>query len=55
MGYNADAMSRTWSYTGSHVKSIPCPKHGLTLTHLVADACPRHVLHWLTSRGRCMS
>ncbi|KHG27472.1 hypothetical protein F383_15844 [Gossypium arboreum] len=34
---------------------MPRPRHGLTLTHLVADACPRHVLHWLTSRGRCMS
>ncbi|KHG04500.1 Kelch-like protein 1 [Gossypium arboreum] len=27
---NADAMSQTWSYTGSHK---------------VADACPKHVLH----------
>ncbi|KHG14701.1 hypothetical protein F383_19936 [Gossypium arboreum] len=27
---NADAMSQTWSYTGSHN---------------VGDACPRHVLH----------
>ncbi|KHG08731.1 hypothetical protein F383_35565 [Gossypium arboreum] len=27
---NADAMSQTWSYTGSHN---------------VADTCPRHVLH----------
>ncbi|KHG22404.1 hypothetical protein F383_01983 [Gossypium arboreum] len=27
---NADVMSQTWSYTGSHN---------------VADACPRHVLH----------
>ncbi|KHG05030.1 O-glucosyltransferase rumi [Gossypium arboreum] len=26
-----DAMSQTWSYTG---------------THNVADASPRHVLHW---------
>ncbi|KHG14746.1 hypothetical protein F383_00319 [Gossypium arboreum] len=34
---------------------MPCPRHGLTLTHLVADACPRYVLHWLASRGRCMS
>ncbi|KHF97369.1 swr1-complex 4 [Gossypium arboreum] len=33
-------MSQTWSYTNYH---------------LVADACPRHVLHWLTSRGRYMS
>ncbi|KHG11810.1 hypothetical protein F383_12135 [Gossypium arboreum] len=33
-------MSQTWSYTDYH---------------LLADACPRHVLHWLTSRGRCMS
>ncbi|KHG12691.1 hypothetical protein F383_19627 [Gossypium arboreum] len=32
-----------------------CPGHGLILTHLVANACPRHVLHWLTSRARCMS
>ncbi|KHG28724.1 hypothetical protein F383_14098 [Gossypium arboreum] len=55
-------MSRTWSYTGSHLSmSMPCPRHSLTLTHLVADAmsqtwsyngsqnvadaCPRHVLH----------
>ncbi|KHG23387.1 hypothetical protein F383_29591 [Gossypium arboreum] len=35
-----DSMSQTWFYTDYH---------------LVADACPRHVLHWLTSRGRCMS
>ncbi|KHG26151.1 Interferon-induced very large GTPase 1 [Gossypium arboreum] len=35
-----DVMSQTWSYT-----DYP----------LVADACPRHVLHWLTSHGRCMS
>ncbi|KHG06547.1 MIT domain-containing 1 [Gossypium arboreum] len=34
---------------------MPCPRHGLTLTHLVADPCPRHVLHRLTSRDRCMS
>ncbi|KHG16447.1 hypothetical protein F383_23796 [Gossypium arboreum] len=34
---------------------MPCAKHGLTLIHLVVDACPRHVLHLLTSRGRCMS
>ncbi|KHG24907.1 hypothetical protein F383_31067 [Gossypium arboreum] len=27
---NVDAMSQTWSYTGSHN---------------VVDACPRHVLH----------
>ncbi|KHG18068.1 putative PPE family protein PPE59 [Gossypium arboreum] len=33
-------MSQTWSYTDYH---------------LIADACPRHVLHWLMSRGRCMS
>ncbi|KHG23626.1 hypothetical protein F383_28839 [Gossypium arboreum] len=37
---NADAMSQTWSYTDYH---------------LVANACPRHVLHWLMSRGQCMS
>ncbi|KHG27714.1 Uba3-binding but2 [Gossypium arboreum] len=49
-------MSQTWPYTSSHISvPIPCPRHGLTLTHLIADACPRHVLHWLTSRGRCMS
>ncbi|KHG26211.1 Arrestin domain-containing B [Gossypium arboreum] len=34
---------------------MPCPIHGVTLTRPVADACPRHVLHWLTSRGQCMS
>ncbi|KHG19259.1 hypothetical protein F383_01687 [Gossypium arboreum] len=33
-------MSQTWSYTD---------------TSICADACPRHVLHWLTSRGRCVS
>ncbi|KHG24456.1 hypothetical protein F383_00869 [Gossypium arboreum] len=28
----ADAMSQTWSYTGSHIsRSMPCPRHGLTL------------------------
>ncbi|KHG22663.1 Cell volume regulation A [Gossypium arboreum] len=49
-------MFQTWSYTGSHIfVSMPCPKHGLTLTHLIADACPRYVLHWLTSRGRYIS
>ncbi|KHG21138.1 Phosphopantetheine adenylyltransferase [Gossypium arboreum] len=48
----ADAMSQTWSYTSSHISMLmPSPRHGLTLTHLVADACPRHVLHRLTSRG----
>ena len=31
---DADAMSQTWSYTGSHN---------------VAEACPRHVLHWRTN------
>ncbi|KHG23653.1 Zinc finger CCCH domain-containing 14 [Gossypium arboreum] len=51
-----DAMSQTWFYTSSHISMpTPCPRYGLTLTHFVADACPRHVLHWLTSRGRCMS
>ncbi|KHF97809.1 S-crystallin 1 [Gossypium arboreum] len=49
-------MSQTWSYTSSHISvPMPCPIHGLTLTHLVADVCPKHVLHWFTSRGRCMS
>ncbi|KHG27288.1 hypothetical protein F383_33983 [Gossypium arboreum] len=44
--FEADAMSQTRSYTSSHITvSMPCPIHGLTLTHLVADACPRHVLH----------
>ena len=40
-----DAMSQTWSYTSSSM-SVPmlCLRHGLTLTHLVADACPKHVL-----------
>ncbi|KHG08116.1 hypothetical protein F383_34787 [Gossypium arboreum] len=48
--HQVDAMSQTWSYTSSHITvPMPCPRHGLTLTHLVADACPRHVLHWLTS------
>ncbi|KHG13626.1 hypothetical protein F383_16544 [Gossypium arboreum] len=52
----ADAMCQTWSYTSSRVSmSMPCPRHVFTLTCLVANACPRHVLHWLTSRGRCMS
>ncbi|KHG05409.1 Dihydroxy-acid dehydratase [Gossypium arboreum] len=42
----ADAMSQTCPYTSSHIfVPKPCPRHGLTLTHLVADACPRHVLH----------
>ncbi|KHG20303.1 Dimethylglycine dehydrogenase-2C mitochondrial [Gossypium arboreum] len=54
--YQVNAMSQTWSYTSSHISMpMPCPRHGLSLTHLVADACPRHVSHWLTSRGRCMS
>ncbi|KHG06472.1 Calcium-dependent serinease [Gossypium arboreum] len=48
--FEADAMSQTWSYTNSHITvPMPCPKHGLTLTHLIANACPRHVLYWLTS------
>ncbi|KHG11985.1 Multifunctional CCA [Gossypium arboreum] len=34
---------------------MPCPRHDLKLTHLIADACPRHVLHWVTSRARYMS
>ncbi|KHG12508.1 Phosphopantetheine adenylyltransferase [Gossypium arboreum] len=49
-------MSQTWSYTSSHISvPMPCPRHGLTLTHLIADACPRHLLHCLTSRARYMS
>ncbi|KHG08252.1 PRAME family member 7 [Gossypium arboreum] len=49
-------MSQTWSYTRSSISvPMPCPRHDLTLTHLVADACLRHVLHWLTTRGRYMS
>ncbi|KHG19977.1 Avirulence AvrBs3 [Gossypium arboreum] len=51
----ADAMSQKWSYTSSHISvPMPCPRHGLTMKHVVADACPKHVLHWLTSQGRCM-
>ncbi|KHG07787.1 hypothetical protein F383_34892 [Gossypium arboreum] len=47
-----DTMFQTWSYTRFRISvPMPCPKHGLTLTHLVADACLRHVLHWLMSRG----
>ncbi|KAH1056680.1 hypothetical protein J1N35_034745 [Gossypium stocksii] len=35
----ADAMSQTWSYTGSLLSVLmPCPKHGLTLTHIQAGA-----------------
>ncbi|KAH1073159.1 hypothetical protein J1N35_025487 [Gossypium stocksii] len=35
----ADAMSQTWSYTGSPLSVLmPCPIHGLTLTHIQADA-----------------
>ncbi|KHG04349.1 hypothetical protein F383_28543 [Gossypium arboreum] len=42
----ADTMSQTWSYTSSYIfVPMQCPRHGLTLTHLIADACPRHVLH----------
>ncbi|KHG10125.1 hypothetical protein F383_15846 [Gossypium arboreum] len=42
----ANAMSQTWSCTSSHISLLmPCPRHGLTLTHLVANTCPRHVLH----------
>ncbi|KHG05790.1 hypothetical protein F383_31673 [Gossypium arboreum] len=49
-------MSQILSYISSSISvPMPCPRHGLTLTHLVTDACLRHVLHWLTSRGRCMS
>ncbi|KHG09809.1 hypothetical protein F383_05434 [Gossypium arboreum] len=49
-------MSQTWSYTSSSISvPLPCSRHGLTLTHLVADVCPKHVLHWLTSQGRSMS
>ncbi|KHG14469.1 DNA primase [Gossypium arboreum] len=56
MGAGADAMSQTWFYASSSISILmPCPRHGLTLTHLVANACPKHVLHWFTSRGRCMS
>ncbi|KAH1097656.1 hypothetical protein J1N35_014577 [Gossypium stocksii] len=33
-----DAMSQTWSCTSSPLSvSMPCPRHGLTLTHLQAD------------------
>ncbi|KHG19868.1 hypothetical protein F383_02829 [Gossypium arboreum] len=42
----ADAMSQTWSYAGSHI-SVPMsyPRHSLTLTHLyVPMPCPRHGL-----------
>ncbi|KHG08897.1 hypothetical protein F383_36220 [Gossypium arboreum] len=28
-------MSQTWSYTSSCLKSMPCPKHGLTLTIVI--------------------
>ncbi|KHG20904.1 hypothetical protein F383_27530 [Gossypium arboreum] len=52
MGSGANAMSQTSS---SISVLMPCPRHGLTLTPLVADACPRHVLHWLISQGRSMS
>ncbi|KHG18851.1 hypothetical protein F383_04043 [Gossypium arboreum] len=39
-------MSQTWSYTSSSISvPMPCPRHDLTLTHLVVDACPSHVLH----------
>ncbi|KAH1122350.1 hypothetical protein J1N35_005510, partial [Gossypium stocksii] len=32
-------MSQTWSYTSSSISvSMPCPRHGLTLTHNEADA-----------------
>ncbi|KAH1122044.1 hypothetical protein J1N35_005204 [Gossypium stocksii] len=32
-------MSKTWSYTGSHLSILmPCPRHGLTLTCNEADA-----------------
>ncbi|KHG09083.1 Thymidylate synthase [Gossypium arboreum] len=49
-------MSQTWSYTSFSISvPMPCSRHGLTLTHLVAEACPRHVLHWLMSRGQCIS
>ncbi|KHG21039.1 NTE family protein [Gossypium arboreum] len=33
-------MSQTWSYTDYH---------------FIPEVCPRHVLHWLTSRGQWMS
>ncbi|KHG24186.1 hypothetical protein F383_30540 [Gossypium arboreum] len=31
----------------SSSRPIPCPRHGLILA--LADACPRHVLHWHSS------
>ncbi|KHG04220.1 hypothetical protein F383_23348 [Gossypium arboreum] len=32
-------MSQTWSYSSSHIPVLmPCPRHGLTLTHIKADA-----------------
>ncbi|KAH1091609.1 hypothetical protein J1N35_018866, partial [Gossypium stocksii] len=48
----------TWSYTGSHVKSMPYPRHGLTLTLIYQGRCqvPNMVLHWLSSiRADAMS
>ena len=30
---NADAMFRTWSYTGSHNMADACPRHVYSFTH----------------------
>ncbi|KAH1056452.1 hypothetical protein J1N35_034517 [Gossypium stocksii] len=35
-------MSQTWSYTSSPLSMpMPCPRHGLILTHSQADAMPQ--------------
>ncbi|KHG22092.1 1,4-dihydroxy-2-naphthoyl-CoA hydrolase [Gossypium arboreum] len=69
MGYIVDAMSQTWSYTGSHIRVLMhVPDMSYTSTTLSrcmsqtrltlaisikADACLRHVLHWHSSLCRC--
>ncbi|KHG03066.1 T-cell surface glycoprotein CD1b-1 [Gossypium arboreum] len=45
----ADAISQTWSYTSSRIYMLIISQTCLTLAQLLADACPRHVLHWLSS------
>ncbi|KHG23675.1 hypothetical protein F383_03408 [Gossypium arboreum] len=42
-------MSQTLSYTSSRMSvPMPCPGHGLTLTHLCRCHVPDMVLHWLS-------